>query len=100
MFFIQFHVRSQANSPNAAKYGGAHVNCWVERDVLSEARATAIDMIHEAGWHSESVEDERQAYREEFEGNAMEYFDQALIDTAVCVFHTWPIDAPDANEER
>lgn len=97
MFFIQLRVRPAENSPNAVEYGGAYANCWVQREVLSDAMAAAIDLVHDAGWQAETVEEERQVFREEFNGDGLEYFDQAVLDNEVCVFHTWPIDSSNAG---
>lgn len=98
MFFIQFHVRPTHDSTNAVEYGGAYVNCWVARHALTDAMTAAMDVIHEAGWQVETVEQERRALRDEFDGDGLAYFDQAVVDGEDCVFHTWPVDAPDADE--
>lgn len=100
MFFIQFRVRPADQSSNALEYGGAYANCWVECDALSDARTAALAQIHEAGWEVKSVEQERLACRGDFDRDGVRYFDQAIIDKTVCVFHTWPIDAPDADHEQ
>jgi hypothetical protein len=97
MFFFQFEVRPKKTHPWRAQYAGAMVNCWVLRDTQNQAEAVARGWIADESWRITRVEAatpmSREQQAEHPEG--MQYFEQAEIDREVCVFHTWPVGAPD-----
>jgi hypothetical protein len=66
---------------------------------MESAKTTAMEMILEAGWTIESFEEAGMVQRSDCDEAAIAYYDQALIDKTVLVYHCRPIDAPDANEE-
>jgi hypothetical protein len=71
-------------------YGGAMVNCWIQRADLDDAVSVARRMIAEQGWFSEAVEEVRYCTRDEFPEESRQYFDQAVTDDEVLVFYTHP----------
>jgi len=98
MFMIQFQAIPKADSPEAQEVGGAFVNCWIEAPDLDAAVGKAKHEITDQGWEPlelrQAEETTRDDYTDDHEG--LEYFEQALIDKEVCVFHCYPIeDEPD-----
>lgn len=89
-------------SPQEAlqEYGGAYVNCWIEAPDLGDAVCRALAAIQSAGWTPDEIHRGFQTTREAYtgDGDGLEYFEQALIDKEVCVFHTYPVeDAADTD---
>jgi len=79
--------------------GGAYVTCWIDTDSDRAALLQAETEIRDAGWVLESIENLVVATREDYEedGPNLAYFDQALIDKVVLVFHTWPNHPQDGD---
>ena len=98
MWFLTFEVMPLRSSPELAVYGGAMVNCYIVRETLEQARGIALRMILDEGWCIIDIETEYELHREDCVDNSLQYFDQAMIDEEVFVFHTWPFDAPDTSE--
>jgi hypothetical protein len=80
--------------------GGAYVNAFIDASDETEATAIADREVRDAGWIPESIENTVYLCREDYEENDpnLAYFDQALIDKEVLVFHSWPNDP--ADEDR
>jgi hypothetical protein len=96
VWFISLTALPLADTDDFGKFGGAHVNCWVllpERDAL--ARATRL--VEGYGWRVERIDESREVARSDYAEDASElaYFEQALSDQEVMVFHTWPNEAED-----
>lgn len=94
MFFFQFEVRPNQSHPKRTEYGGGMVNCWVMRDTQAQAAAVAREWIDNEQWQVTSVEEARLITREcQAESpDGLKYFEQAVIDSEVFVFHTWPLN--------
>jgi hypothetical protein len=77
------------------KYGGAYVSCWIDRDNLALAEEVARSLISECGWNVIRVEETSEIDDSTYEGEreCRQYYEQALIDKEVLVFHTFPIDS-------
>ena len=99
MYLFQFQAKPKPDSPEALRSGGSVVNCWMDMDSLETAKATAMDLIHEAGWTVVSLEEAQVVDRSDLDETKVAYFDQALIDKTVLVFHSWPVDRPDADDD-
>ena len=95
MFFIQFEATSRRTGAREG-IGGAFVNCWIDRPSLQSAISVARQMIEADGW---IVGDADEAYAVDAGSYALdnpnrEYFEQALIDREVIVFHRYPDSEP------
>ena len=93
MHYLQFEATPRPEHPEASKLGGAFVNCWVVAPSASEAEALARVYMREQLWDIESLAEyyvnDRALYDDDSTG--LQYFEQALIDGEVYVFHTYPI---------
>ncbi len=97
MYLVEIHALP---SPAAVLEDpeGAYVNCWIEAADLGEAVCRALAEIARAGWEPEAIRHGAIITREDYAGDdddGLEYFEQALIDKAVCVFYTYPAGSED-----
>jgi hypothetical protein len=108
VFFLMIEARPEPHSDEFGQSGGAFVNCWVNADDLRTAERRAVELIHESGWRPHKFEEWRLVTKSTYEGDdppedgmpsSADLVDQALVDGEVCVFHTWPFDAPDDDDE-
>lgn len=88
MFLLKYHVRPIEDRADLEEVG-AFVNCWIERRSIEEAREVAQEAIREEGYVVVATEEEGEVLLEE-SGNGRKYFEQALVDKEVLVFHTYP----------
>jgi hypothetical protein len=94
MFLVQFEAtprRDAAAPPDAA---GAFVSCWIERQTREEAIEVARAAIEAEGWivgePDEAYSVDADTYPPGKDGR--EYFEQALIDKEVLVYHCYPAE--------
>jgi len=108
LFLLTIEAHPEPNSEDYGEAGGAFVNCWVNADDLRTAERRAVALIQEHGWRPHRFEEwelvTRATYgerelRDDGGQDLREVVDQAFIDGEVCVFNTWPVDAPDADED-
>jgi hypothetical protein len=108
LFLLTIEARPEPDSDDSGDAGGAFVNCWVNADDLRTAERRAVALIQEYGWRPHRFEEwelvTRATYTDWEPGDdggpdLREVVDQAFIDGEVCVFNTWPVDAPDADDE-
>ena len=105
VFVLRIEAYPQPGSEAFGTDGGAFVNCYVESDDLRSAELRAIASIQEAGWRPHRVDGWQLTCADCADDTPPEHggdssralVDQARLDGVVCVFHTWPIDAPDAD---
>jgi len=94
MYFVTILARPSQDNARVGVFGGAYVNCWIEESSERAAIARAEKEVRAASWAPESIRSAcvvtSDTYREDGEGR--EYFEQALIDGVVLVFHTFPDD--------
>lgn len=92
MFFILFEATPRRDSHILPQVAGALVSCWIQRATLEEAIDVAKTNILAEGWiidePDEAYEVDENTYPSGKEG--CEYFEQALIDQEVFVFHCFP----------
>lgn len=93
MYFLTFHGQPNPNT-RESEIGGAYINCWIEANTEDQADQIARTKISEASWtiidREECYEIKRSDYFNKPQG--LNYFEQALIDKWVLVFHTYPIE--------
>ena len=92
IFIVTLTARPTEQVEGYAKLGGAHVNCWIDANDVADAVTQAENGVRAAAWTPETVESARLVTAKEYVGDTAgrEYFEQAIIDGAVIVFHTWP----------
>ena len=73
-------------------YGGAAVGCWIKNQTKKNAYLISKGWIEENGWNVIDLDQQSPITEEDYEENSegKEYYEQALIDEEVFVFHTYP----------
>lgn len=108
LFLLTIEARPEPHSEEYGEAGGAFVNCWVNADDLRTAERQAVALIEQHGWRPHRFDEWELVCRATYAGreppddgdlDLREIVEQAFIDGEVCVFNTWPVDAPDAGEE-
>jgi hypothetical protein len=84
-----------APTPDAKEFdtaGGAYVTCWIRSDDPEAAEQKATDLIYEYKWVVEGLEDEALVTGDDYvdDDENREFYEQALVEGEVLVFHTWP----------
>ena len=91
IYVVSYEVKPLPESKDLAAWYGAAVNVWVEASSKEKAIALATQGVQDAGWSIKALESAfpvtRDSYSEDSTG--LGYFEQALIDGVVLVFHTW-----------
>jgi cytolysin (calcineurin-like family phosphatase) len=109
LFLLTFEARPEPESDDYGQIGGAFVNCWVNVDDLCTAERRAVALIQNYGWHPHRFEAWELVTRTTYTDrepqddggpDLREVVEQAFVDGEVCVYHTWPADAPDADDEQ
>jgi hypothetical protein len=92
---MQYLIIDSMQDPGFAHdkiHGGATVGCWIKNQTKKNAYLIAKGWIEYHGWVSLFLEDQysvsEQDYKVKSEGK--QYFEQALIDEEIFVFHTFP----------
>lgn len=92
MFFLRYRVLPSESHPNAVVSGEGLVNCWVNRPTLATADRVARGDIARRGWEvlEREAADEVTADAYDDEDGWRTYYEQALTDREVFVYHTSP----------
>jgi hypothetical protein len=102
---MMFLVTLEASpKPSHAEYGevdGAFANCWVNEATAGLAEAVAREGIEGHGWDVVELDEVREITREEYRDDpeALEFFDQAMLDGLVIVFYRWAVGADDEPDD-
>jgi hypothetical protein len=92
---MQYLIIDAAQDPTFAhekECGGATVGCWIKNQTEKNAYLIAKGWIEDRGWVPLSLEDRYPVSEEDVRDkpDGRKYFEQALIDDEVFVFHTSP----------
>ena len=92
MHFFTFVARPPDDPKRGSDIAGAYVNCWIDRLDRQTAEEVARQQIAQSSWSIESLEKYCVVSGADYEGDqrGRQYFEQALIDKEVLVFHRWP----------
>lgn len=90
-------------TPEAKEFhtaGGAYVKCWIQNGDRQSAEQRARELIVEYGWTVEALEGEAVVTAVDYLGDEedREFYEQALMEREVLVFHTWPPGDEDDEE--
>lgn len=91
IFFIEFHA-IPTDSEHKLDCAGAFVCCWIQDSSITDAQLRARMGIEKNGWLVTGSDSEPfQTSREQWlDDENLKYFDQALIDREVWVYHAYP----------
>lgn len=92
---MQYLVIAAAPDPtynHEQECGGAHVGCWIKNQTRRNAWLLAKGWLEELGWVPLSLEEQQLVTADTYADNpdARRYFEQALVDDEVFVFHKFP----------
>jgi hypothetical protein len=92
MYYMVFHAVPQPHRSKSNGFGGAFIGCWINRPTLSEADRIAREWIASEEWQVSNREEaypvDRSMYGDD--NASLKYYEQAIIDREVFVFHTYP----------
>lgn len=91
MYFLTYHSQPSQDAGDIDDVGGAYINCYILADSLDQADKIARDAIERMRWNILDREDSYEIDSESVSADGPEHFEQALIDNAVYVLHTYPI---------
>jgi len=94
MYFLTYHCKPNKESTDYNKVAGAFVNCYIESESIKQAEKISRLEILKNNWRILSLEDSYSIDSETISEKGRKYYDQALIDKIVFVYHTY-----DSNEE-
>ncbi|PSR54089.1 hypothetical protein AHMF7605_11435 [Adhaeribacter arboris] len=94
MFLLIYHGKPQSQTGDLEDVGGAYIKCWIESENFDQADTTAQQEIEGMGWNVLELDEAFTITREDYSEdlNELEYYEQALIDKEVFLFHTYPIE--------
>jgi hypothetical protein len=92
MYLLTVIAKTTEQHPDYAIVDEAYVSCWIERDTEEQAVARAHEMILADGWKIQRTEEVSMVSDADYDeaDDDRQYFEQALIDETVLVFHTSP----------
>lgn len=92
MYALTIVANTTAEHPDHGRLGEAFVGCWVERDTEQEAEEVARALIVADGWEVVRTEEISVVNAEDYEDDEeyRQYYEQALEDKEVFVFHVCP----------
>ena len=91
LYVVRYQVQPLPGSDNFAHCTGAFVNVWMAAATEQEALAIAAKEVNDVGWSIESLGSVHPTTRDDYseDDSGLKYFEQALIDGVVLVFHSW-----------
>lgn len=92
MFFIMFHGVPNQHAVDVDGIAGAYINCYIDAVDLISATKIAKKDISKMNW---IVLNREEAYKIDdttISDKGRKYYNQALIDKTVYVFHTYPFE--------
>lgn len=92
IFLYTYHAVPTEKVEDYETCAGAYVNCYVEADNVCQGLTKAEQEIKNAYWTDLEFQDAMVAEPDNLDSNKIEYYEQALIDKEVLVFHRYPID--------
>lgn len=99
IFLITYHAVPTEKAEQFEMYGGAYVNCYIEADNIYEGLKKAEQEIKDSDWTDLDFQDAMVADPDNMGSDKIEYYEQALIDKEVLVFHCYPINEEEEEEK-
>lgn len=93
IFLLTYHGMPQPELEEE-DVAGAYINCWIEAENFEQADTVARQEIEEMKWRILDLDEAYTVTKEDYleDTNELEYYEQALIDKQVYVFHTYPTE--------
>ena len=92
VYVVSLEARPAPDSPEFSQIAGAFVNVYAKTNSQTEALRMAIAEIADAQWIILAMQEDYLLSRDEASGSpeVLSYYEQALIDGVVLVFHNYP----------
>ena len=99
IYFFTFLAHPTPDAREFEEAAGAYVNCWMRNDNGQTARERAEELIRDYGWSVEGLEEETTVTSDDYDEDDedREFYEQALVESEVLVFNTWPRDGEDED---
>jgi hypothetical protein len=81
--------------PEMGDATSAEIHCWIKDQTAANAMHIAAGSIAEHGWMVLEVLEQKPATRADFDGEYLQYFEQALIDSEVFLYE---LEEPEGDE--
>ncbi len=94
MYYFLFEATPSLRHPETNEVGGAFVNCWIVANTLADAEIVARKTICDQNWIVDEPEEAFEVTRSFYdkESSSLQYYDQAVVDKEVYVFHSFPVE--------
>ncbi|MCF8299275.1 MAG: hypothetical protein K9H48_21015 [Melioribacteraceae bacterium] len=91
IYFITYCAKLTEKSEDYGNVKGAYFNCWIDAIEEQKAKEIASNMISENNWEIENLEESKMLHDEFYDdqNEGKKYYEQAKIDGAVFMYHTW-----------
>lgn len=99
LWVFTLEARPLPASPDFDLAGGAFVVCYLKPSLADDPVQHAAAYVRAQDWQVIAVEDEPEQLDRDGAPDP-EYFDRALVDDEVYVFHQWPIEDSAESETR
>jgi hypothetical protein len=100
LYIVTIEALPAPGSEHFALYGGAYIDVFTDDSTIEAAIETARHEAEEAGWHIQRVQRAVWVTRTDFDDDAeaLECFEQALVDGVVSLVQTYPLGREDDDE--
>jgi len=94
MYFLIYRAQPKLDADDIRDIGGAYIHCYILGDDLDQADKIAREDIEKMNWEILTREDANEISADSLSKEGRAYYEQALVEQTVYVFHTYP-----SNEE-
>ena len=90
--FLYIEIEPRVEHPEYDRVGGSFVTCWIDADDVDTAAHEAHTLLREEQWEVVKLQAAHTVERSEYadDEEALAYFDEAVREGAVYVFHNYP----------
>jgi len=92
MYFLTYRGQPKLDADDIKDIGGAYVNCYILKDDLDQADKIAREEIEKMSWEILTREEAYVIDKDSLPDDGRAYYEQALVEQTVYVFHTYPMD--------
>jgi hypothetical protein len=101
VYFVMLGVTPKPSNEEYGVTDGAYAACWVATDDSIVAESRSRSLLEDIGWDVTEVEEAYSVTRDRYVADPVSLgrFDQASVDGVVITLHSWPLGAPDDDED-
>jgi len=87
-----FHAIPNLNAEDVDNVAGSYINCYIQAESIKKAEWISRVYIRKMNWNILDCEEAYELDSDTVSDEGREYYEQALIEKTVYVFHNYPID--------